>query len=169
MFPFALMWVVLIAAFCVIEGFTEGLVSIWFALGAVAALIAALLGAGFVVQLILFAAVSILCMVLLRPFASRFLKTKREPTNADRIIGQEAIVIVPISEVNGTGQVKVEGSIWTAKPLGVEEIPEGARVVVRAIEGVKAIVEPLPENQAAENPAQMNNPEQQAAEKEREQ
>ena len=142
----ALIWLILMVAFCVIEGFTSGLVSIWFALGAVAALIAALLGAGFVLQFILFAAVSVLTILLLRPFASRILKTRHEATNADRIIGQEAVVIVPVSGEKGTGQVRVDGSIWTAKYSGPGEIPEGARVVIRGIEGVKAVVEPLPGN-----------------------
>lgn len=149
MVPMSLIWVALIIAFCVAEGATVGLVSIWFALGAVGALIAALAGGGIVIQVVLFAAISLIAMALIRPLAAKVFRTRHEPTNADRVIGQEAVVLVPIDEVNGTGQVKVDGKIWTARPVGSEVIPEGTRVVIRSIEGVKVRVEPVTEPQTA--------------------
>ena len=148
-----IVWLVLLIGFCIAEGMTAGLVSIWFALGAAAALIAALIGAGPVIQVIAFAAVSLLAMILIRPLAAKIFRTGAEATNADRVIGQEAIVIVPIDGINGTGQVKAGGAVWTARTDGPDIVPEGTRVIVRRIEGVKVIVEPLAGGTARNTPA----------------
>lgn len=133
-------WVVMLIAFAVLEGITASLVSIWFCIGSVAALIAAVLGLSIAIQITLFGLVSLACIILIRPFTKKYLIKNSEPTNADRIINAEAVVIETINNLEAKGQIRVFSEFWTARTEGEEEIPEGARVRILRIEGVKAIV-----------------------------
>ena len=90
-------------------------------------------------------AVSVALLACLRPFVRRFITPKKERTNADRVIGTEGVVTEPIDNLAATGAVKVGGVEWTARAVGDEPIPAGARVVVRSIDGVKLRVEKAPE------------------------
>ena len=136
-----IIWIVLAAVFAVVEACTVQLVSVWFALGAVAALIAETLGVPELVQLVIFVAVSVLALALTRPIVKKFSTSKIQPTNADMNIGQEAIVTHDINNTEGTGAAKVKGIEWTARSADGSEIPKGETVTVKAIEGVKLIVE----------------------------
>lgn len=136
----AIAWLVLVIAFGVIEGLTAALMSVWFCLGALVALVASMLGATLAVQISLFAVVSLLCMLLLRPFARKVLKPRNEATNADRIIGESAVVTEEISNMAATGRIRVVGESWAARTEQQEAVPEGVQVRVLRIEGVKAIV-----------------------------
>ena len=105
------------------------------------------LGGGFGGQVwfppLLFAAVSALTLALVRPAAARFIRPRRSPTNADRVVDQTASVTETIDNEAGTGQVNVLGQVWTARSaLGVV-IPAGTQVKVQRIEGVKVFVETL--------------------------
>lgn len=133
-------WVVALILFSVIEAVTVQLVSIWFAAGALAALIADLLGAGVTVQFVVFLAVSIICFIVTRPLVKKFSTSKIQSTNADRCIGETAVVVEEIDNVNAKGQVKVNGNIWSARSETDEVIAEGEKVTVLKIEGVKLIV-----------------------------
>ena len=133
-------WVVALILFAIVEAVTVQLVSIWFAAGALAALIADLLGAGVTVQFVVFLAVSIICFIVTRPLVKRFSTSKIQSTNADRCIGETAVVVEEIDNVNARGQVKVNGNIWTARSETDEVIAEGEKVTVLKIEGVKLIV-----------------------------
>lgn len=134
-------WVVLIIAFLVIEGVVPGLVSIWFALGALAALIAAMLGAQIWLQALWFVIVSVVALVLTRPLAKKYVNSRTQATNADMLIGQECIVKESIDALRGTGAVFIAGKEWTARCANPEETLEpGAVAVVERIEGVKLIV-----------------------------
>ena len=136
-----ILWLVLLIIFAASEAVTVGLTSIWFAAGALVALLAALLGGPMWVQITLFLAVSLLCLAAVRPLAKRHLNNKVERTNADRVIGQTATVTETVDNEAGTGQVNVLGQVWTARSqLGVV-IPAGAQVKVHRIEGVKVFVE----------------------------
>lgn len=137
---YLIVWVSLVVAFAVLEGLTVGLISLWFSIGSLAGLIAAALGASVVTQVIVFAIVSGVCIFLVRPVTRKYLVKKTEKTNADRIIDEEAVVTQPISNLNGTGQVRVKSEYWTARSNDGEEFSEDARVRVLRIEGVKAIV-----------------------------
>ena len=143
-----LFWLVAMVLFGVLEAVTVGLTSIWFAMGALAALIAAALGAGTLVQIVLFLVVSFLTLLLVRPLAQRYINDRREATNADRVIGREAVVTQAIDNLKGEGQVNVSGAVWTARSQEEAPIPAGARVRVLRIEGVKVIVSPVPEGAA---------------------
>lgn len=133
-------WVVMLIAFAVLEGMTAALVSIWFCIGSVAALIAAALGLPLEIQIALFALLSLACIILIRPLTKKFLVKTAERTNADRIIDAEALVTETINNLQAKGQIRVYGEYWTARSEGEEEIPEGVKVRVLRIEGVKAIV-----------------------------
>ena len=138
-----IMWLVLLVVFAAGEAATVGLTSIWFAAGSLAALIAALLGGPLWVQLTLFLAVSLLCLVAARPLAKRYLNNKVEPTNADRVIGETAQVIEDVDNVHGKGAVVIRGMTWSARSQDGSAIPAGTMVKVLRIEGVKVFVEPI--------------------------
>ncbi len=138
--PLPVVWGALLILFLIVEGVTAGLASIWFALGALVALIAALLKAPVWLQLGLFFAVSIVTLILTRPLARKYINGRRQATNADRVIGMTGRVTETIDNIAGTGAVYVEGKLWTARTKDEETIPEGALVRADAIEGVKLIV-----------------------------
>lgn len=136
-----ILWGAVLLLACIVEAVTMGLVSIWFAGGALAALIAYFCGASLTVQVILFVAVSAALLACLYPFAKKVLKKDRTPTNADRILGMTAIVTEPIDNIEATGAVKVDGKVWTARSTDGTPIAPAEKVKVVRIEGAKAIVE----------------------------
>ncbi|MEA4895474.1 MAG: NfeD family protein [Oscillospiraceae bacterium] len=138
-----IIWAALVVVFLIIEGATAGLTSIWFAAGALAALAAAFLDARIWLQIVLFILVSVAMLLLTRPLAKKYVNRKIQPTNADRVIGREATVSEGIDNVAGKGAVTVGGRVWTARSSSGVAIEKGTRVEVKAIEGVKLIVEPL--------------------------
>lgn len=133
-------WVVLLIVFLVLEAVSVQLVSAWFAVGALAALIANLCGLHVVWQIVLFLAVSAICLVATRPLVKKLTAAKIQKTNADRCIGAEAVVIEEINNLEPTGQVKAVGNVWTARSADNSVIPKGAVVIVERMEGVKLIV-----------------------------
>ena len=144
-----IVWLVLLLLFAGAEAISVGLTSIWFAAGALCALIAALAGAELWVQITLFLAVSALCLLAVRPLARRHLNSKVEPTNADRVIGQQAQVTEDIDNIRGKGAVVIRGVAWTARSEDGSPVPAGALVRVLRIEGVKVFVERVPAEAAA--------------------
>lgn len=138
---FAVYWLIALVVFLVIEAATLGLATIWFAGGALIALIAAMCGAGIVVQTVLFLIVSLVLLIFTRPFAVRFLSKDMLKTNVDRVIGMEGVVTEEISNLAGTGKVSLGGNIWTARTESEGgTIPVDAVVEVLRVEGVKLIV-----------------------------
>ena len=140
----AVFWLAMIILAVVVEAATNQLVSIWFAVGGIAALIAALCGAPVYAQWILFVVLSLAALLCTRPFVKKLTRFRREDTNAGRCIGQVAVVTEAIDNTQAVGQVKVLGSVWSARSVRGTVIPAGTEVVVREIEGVKVIVEELP-------------------------
>lgn len=138
-------WLAGLILFGIGEAATVGLTSIWFAAGSLAALIAALSGGPLWLQIVLFLVVSLICLLLVRPLARKYLKPSYQPTNADRIIGTEAVVIQTIDNLKGEGQVSVAGVPWSARSGDDSVIPAGSHVRVLRIEGVKVFVERMKE------------------------
>ena len=136
-----LIWLGLLILFGIGEAVTVGLTSIWFAAGSLAALIVALLGGPLWLQIALFIVISALCMLAIRPLARKYLNSQVEPTNADRIIGSEAIVTEEIHNIQATGAVRIGGITWSARSEHDVIIPAGTLVKVLRIEGVKVYVE----------------------------
>ncbi len=141
MTPHQIGWLVVLIATLCMEAATAGLVTIWFSAGALAALITALSGAGIYVQITVFLVVSALLLIFTRPIISKKLVVKKEPTNADKFVGEKAVVCEEINELSGTGQVKISGQIWSAKSSDKSVISENSIVIVKEIRGVHVIVE----------------------------
>ena len=135
-------WAVAVVAFVILELATVGLASIWFALGALCALIATLLGAQLWLQIVWFAVVSIGTLLLTRPLAKKYINSRTMATNADRVIGKRAVVKERIDELAGTGAVLADGKMWSARTLDGATAEPGDVVTVREIRGVKLIVSP---------------------------
>ena len=135
-------WLVLFVVFLVAELVTAGaLVSIWFCIGALVALVAAYFGAAFWLQMTLFFVVSIGLLLGTKPFLKKHLDPKTMATNADRILQNRGIVEEEINNLKGQGAVKIDGKSWTARNIdGEAVIPVDAEVLVVGIEGVKAMV-----------------------------
>ncbi len=141
---FPIMWIVIAIIAAIIEGCTPQLVSIWFAIGAVVTAIVSVFTDNIIIQLAVFVAISVICIVVTRPLAKRLKRSTGDtPTNCDRYVGKTAEVIVDVDNTNAVGQVKVEGSVWSARSSTGEPLPAGTRVVVNSIEGVKMIVTPV--------------------------
>ena len=135
-------WVAALVVFLIVEAVTAGLVSIWFVFDSLVALICAALGAAVWLQIFWFVIVSVATLVLTRPLVKRYVDSRSVATNADRSIGRAAVVTERIDNLAATGAVKLDGVVWTARSTDdAVAIETGERVTVRAIEGVKLIVE----------------------------
>ena len=133
-------WIVAVIVFGVVEMVTVGLVSIWFAVGSVAAFIAATLGCTLQTQILTFVLVSAFAVILMRPLVRNCLKKEAIPTNLDRVLGKTARVVETIDPAACSGAVFIDGKTWTARSVNGTEIPEGSSVLVKAIDGVKLMV-----------------------------
>lgn len=107
-------WLGLIVAFIAVEAATVNLMSIWFIGGSVAGLVCAILGAPTLLQFAVFILVSALLLALLRPLLKKYLRVKPSRTNADRLLGQEALVTEDIDNLRETGAIRINGVLWTA-------------------------------------------------------
>ena len=137
----AVVWLIAMIVLLIVEAVVPGLISIWFALGALAALIAAALHAPMWLQLVWFFVVSIAALVLTRPLAKKYVNSRVKPTNADMILGKECVVTEEIDNIRGTGAVTVGGKVWTARMENDGETAAVGEVLkTLRIEGVKLIV-----------------------------
>ena len=142
-----ILWIILAVVFLVVELVTVGMVSLWFMVGALVALLAAALGANPWLQILLFLLVSIACFALLYPKLKGFVGRNRHPTNADMVLGKTCIVTQRIDNIADTGAVSVGGKVWSARTANGATAEEGSLVRADDIEGVKLIVSPLPDTE----------------------
>lgn len=138
--PYSVWWLVIAIILGVIEAVTFGIFTIWFAIGAIFAMIAAALGLGLYIQIIVFLVSSGVLLYFTRPILRNYFKVRTERTNADRLIGEKGVVIEKIDTLNGTGQVKVNGQVWSARSADNHDIQVNEKVEVLNITGVKLIV-----------------------------
>ncbi len=137
----ALYWLLAAAVFLVLEILTMGLTTIWFAGGALAAALFALLSFPIGVQVLVFLAISLVLLFVTRPLANRFVNNKVVKTNVDSLVGQKCLVTKSIDNLRAQGEVTLKGQTWSARSLdGKTDIPENAIVKVEAISGVKLLV-----------------------------
>ena len=134
-------WIAAIIIFGVVEAATAGLTSIWFVLGSVAALVAAVCGAVIWLQLVLFFAVSVAALAATRPLVTKLMKKDIKPTNADRVLGGIARVTERIDNDVPTGAVYIDGKVWTARSADGSIIDPDEMVRILRMEGVKLYVE----------------------------
>lgn len=133
-------WLIILAVFLIIEIATLGLATIWFAVGAVVAYAASLLGAPLLLQIAYFFVVSFVLLFFTRPLALRYFNKDRAKTNIDSIIGTEGLVTETIDNLNQKGHVSLEGKEWTARSEHNQIIEKGTKVRALSISGVKLIV-----------------------------
>ena len=141
---YEIFWLVSFGALLLIEILTLGLTTIWFAAGALAAFLMAVLSLPLSVQIIVFFAVSIILLIFTRPIMTKHLNAKTTKTNAESLVGEKARVIIPVSNLKSEGQVMVNGMEWTARSTKDEvTFQKDEMVRIAGISGVKLIVETL--------------------------
>ena len=139
----AIVWLVLMLVFLVAEAVCAiHLISIWFAVGSLAAMVVALLSGSIALQVGVFLVVSCALLALLWPVTKKFLNPKLTATNIDSVIGSAGMVTEDIDNVAAAGQVKLGAMYWTARSTSGAPIPQGTVVKVDRIEGVKVFVSP---------------------------
>lgn len=138
-----LVWFLLLVLFVVAEAATVSMVSAWFAIGALAALAGALLGAKTWLQIVLFVAVSGISLAMLRPVAKKYFNKRITRTNVDALAGKTCLVTAGIDNLQACGQVKLGDVEWSARSSTNEPIPAGTQVKIDRVEGVKVYVTPV--------------------------
>lgn len=139
-----LVWLALMIGFSALEVATVNMVSVWFAGGAMAGMVAQLFGASVSTQLLLFLIVSALLLACLRPFVRKYVSPRgHTPTNADMVLGRESRLIESVNNLEGTGALKLDGKVWTVRSCDDSVLEAGTLVRVVKLEGVKLLVEPV--------------------------
>lgn len=133
-------WLIFAVFMLICEGLTSQLVSIWFVIGGACAAVTCFFTDDILIQSVVFIVVSLACLIATRPLVKKFVNTKKEPTNSDRLIDRVGLVTADILNHKGEGQVNVDGKIWSAKSIDENEIKAGANIKVCSIEGVKLVV-----------------------------
>ena len=144
----AIFWLIAMVIFAATELMTVSLVSIWFAVGALGAIIVALLGGGLILQVTVFLALAIVLLLGLRSVVRKHLAPRITKTNIDSLIGATGVVLTPVNNIAALGQVRVNGVEWSARSTDNSHIPAGTLVKVDRIEGVKVFVSPAEETAA---------------------
>ena len=136
-----LVWLVIAGVLFVGEILTAGFLLLWFAIAAVVAMLVSFLTTNLFIQILVFLVISILLLIFTRPLLSKYTKSDNTVTNSNAIIGKTALVTEEISLLNSTGQINVDGEIWSAKTMDPNlTIPKGSQVEIIGIDGVKACV-----------------------------
>ena len=138
----AIFWLAAMVIFMAAEAMTVTLVSIWFAVGALGAILVALLGGGLILQVTVFLALAVVLLMGLRGVVRKHFTPRITKTNIDSVIGATGIVITPVNNIAALGQVQVNGVEWSARSTDGAQIPAGTLVRVDKIEGVKVFVSP---------------------------
>ena len=147
----AMVWLILLAVFLVVEAITAGLTTIWFAGGCLVAFILSLFHVSLPIQILVFLAVSVVLFIWTRPVAVRYFNKERTKTNVESIFGKTALVVKTIDNVHFVGTVELDGMEWTARAAKEEEIFQKDEVVrIIDVQGVKVIVEKV-KNQEEED------------------
>lgn len=139
----AICWLSLMVIFLISEALTVTLTSLWFAAGCLAALVVCLLGGSWGLQVTVATVGSTLLLAALRPLVRRFITPNLVKTNVDSVIGSIGLVTAAVDNVLAQGQVKLGAMEWTARSTSGDPIPEGTRIKVDRIEGVKVFVTPV--------------------------
>lgn len=136
------LWLILLVVLLIIEVMTMGLTTIWFAGGALLAAIVAGVQGPIWLQVTIFIVVSVVLLVFTRPIAMKYFNKNRAKTNVESMVGKQAIVTEEISNIKAAGHVTVDGMEWTARAEDEKAvIEEGKVVLIKAVNGVKLIVE----------------------------
>ena len=134
-------WLILAGIFMIAEILTVGFLIFWLGLGSLCAMVTSFFTNNIIIQTAVFVVTSTLFIFCTRPFIKKLTqKDKTIVTNAFAIVGKKAIVLKDINPTDGTGQIKVDGQVWSAKCEAEKVIPKNTEVLILAIDGVKAVV-----------------------------
>ena len=134
-------WLIAAGVFFIIEMATIGFLVFWFGIGALLAMATSFITDSILIQALVFIITSTLLLIFTKPLVDKFIKIPKEvKTNAYSIIGKKGIVISKINNIEGVGQIKIDGEVWSAKSATDEDIPENTEVEIVEIDGVKAVV-----------------------------
>ena len=136
-------WLILAVIFLIAEAATVTITSLWFAAGSLAALVVALMGGSWGLQIGTALVVSAVLLACLRPMVRKYLNPNLAKTNVDAVIGSRGYVTADIDNIAATGTVKLGAMEWTARSTADTVIPKGTLVQVDKIEGVKVFVTPV--------------------------
>ncbi len=134
-------WLIIAILFFILEMMGPGFLLFWVGVGALLTMVVSIFVDSIAIQIGIFTISSTLLLFCTRPFVKKFTKDDTVPTNAYSIIGKTGIVTQEINSIEGTGQIKVNGEIWSAKSSTDEIISVGQQIIILEINGVKAIVE----------------------------
>lgn len=140
---YTIVWFVLLIVFIVAEASTVSMVSAWFAIGALAAMICSFLDAQFWLQVVAFVVASGASLAMLRPIAKKHFNAKRIQTNVDALVGRTCLVTVTVDNLQEAGQIKLGDVEWSARSSADERIEVGTQVRIDRVEGVKVFVTPV--------------------------
>ncbi len=141
---FWILWLIAAAIFCAVEAATVGIVSLWFAGGALAAMVTSLLGGALWLQVTVFLVASAALLVAFRPFVRKVITPGITRTNANAMVGREAILTEDVDNLKETGALRLDGKEWSVRSETGEALPKGTLVTVVKLEGVSLYVEPVP-------------------------
>ena len=140
------LWLIAAGVFFIVEIATTGFLIFWLAIGSLLAMVTSFITDSIVFQTIVFVVASCILIPLTKPLADKFTGKKTVPTNSYSLINKRGIVILDINPIEGVGQVKVNGEIWSAKTEDGTTITKGTEIQVNKIDGVKLIVTPIKVN-----------------------
>ena len=136
-------WLIIAGIFFIVEIITVGFLVFWLGIGALLAMIVSFFTDSLPIQIAVFAVSSSTLIPLTKPLVNKFINGKTVQTNVNAIINKHGVVTVEVNGLEGKGQIKVNGEIWSAKSINEQIIPVGTKVNVLKVDGVKAIVETL--------------------------
>ena len=138
-------WLIAAGVFLILEIFTMGFLVFWLSIGCLLAALVSLITDNLIIQTTVFVLSSGLLIFATKPLVKKFAEKDNAKTNVYSLAGKKAIVIEDIDWVAGTGQIKFEGQVWSARTEEQVNISKGTEVEIENIEGVKAFVKPLNE------------------------
>ena len=134
-------WLIAAGVFFIVEMATIGFLSFWLGIGALLAMAISFFVDSIIVQSIVFLSSSTLLIIFTKPLVNKFIKVPKEiKTNAYSIVGKKGIVVSKINNTDGSGQIKIDGEVWSAKSMNDEEIEKNTEIEITEIDGVKAVV-----------------------------
>lgn len=136
-------WLILAGVFVIGEVLTSGFLIFWLGLGALIAMAVSFITDNIIIQTTVFLISSVILILATKPLVKKFANTETVKTNVSSIIGKKGLVTKDINSINSTGQVKIDGELWSAIGENDMEISKGTEVEVVEIKGVKVIVTPI--------------------------
>lgn len=136
-------WLILAGVFVIGEVLTAGFLIFWLGIASLIAMAVSFVTDNIIIQTTVFLISSVILILATKPLVKKFAKVETTKTNAFSLIDKKGIVTKDISSINSTGQVKVEGELWSATGENDMEIPKGTEVKIKEIKGVKLIVTPI--------------------------